>query len=59
MCKQIDKRLHILENNDHNFHLLLPLPMDCLENINNFEIILVSEQAQSQLVCIILSLFLN
>jgi len=65
MCRRIDERLHILENNGNNvnihrnINLLPPLLMDCLENINNFEIILVSEEAQSQLVCTILSLFLN
>lgn len=58
MCKQIDERLHGLENNDNknthrNIDMLPQLPMDCFEDINNFEIILASEEAQSQLVCII------
>jgi len=30
--------------------MLPQLPMDCFEDINNFEIILASEEAQSQLV---------
>ncbi|XP_029157953.1 putative uncharacterized protein DDB_G0277255 [Nylanderia fulva] len=56
MCRRIDERFNILENNNNNINihrnnnLLPPLPMDCLEDINNFETILVSEEAQSQLV---------
>lgn len=58
MCKRIDERLHVLENNDNknthrNIDMLPQLPMDCFEDINIFEIILASEEAQSQLVCII------
>ncbi|XP_020299051.1 probable serine/threonine-protein kinase DDB_G0278509, partial [Pseudomyrmex gracilis] len=45
MCKRIDERLHVLENNGNNINIgrnidMLPqLPMDCFEDINNFEII--------------------
>lgn len=58
MCRRIDERLHVLENNGNNLNIhrnidMLPqLPMDCIEHINNLEIILASEEAQSQLVCI-------
>lgn len=58
MCKRIDERLHVSENNGNNINIprnidMLPqLPMDCFEDINNFEIILASEEAQSQLVCV-------
>jgi len=63
MCKRIDE--HVLENNgnniniDHNIDMLPPLSMDCFEDINNFEIILTSEEAQSQLVCIHFYLLLS
>lgn len=59
MCKRMDERLHVLENNGNNknthrnIDMLPQLPMDCFEDINNFEIILASEEAQSQLVCMI------
>jgi len=65
MCKRIDKRLHVLENNgnniniDRNIDMLPPLPMDCFENINNFEIILASKKAQSQLICVPFYLLLS
>lgn len=58
MCRRLDERLQGLEINGnnlnihHNIELLPPLPIDCLEDINNLEMILVSEEAQSQLVCI-------
>lgn len=56
MCGRIDDRLTIFENtnnvnvNHNNINMLPQLPMDNIENINNFEIILASEEAQSQLV---------
>ncbi|XP_029162264.1 rho GTPase-activating protein gacU-like [Nylanderia fulva] len=59
MCRRIDERFNILENNNNNINihrnnnLLPPLLMDCLEDINNFETILVSEEAQLQLVNIL------
>lgn len=41
MCKRFDERLHVLENNGniniHRNHNVPSLPMDCLEDINNFE----------------------
>lgn len=57
MCRRIDERLGILENNrnmnvNHNVDMLPPLPLDCFEDINNFKIILVSEEVQLQLVYI-------
>lgn len=64
MCKRIDERLHVLENNGNNINIprnidMLPqLPMDCFEDINNFETILASEEAQSQLVYIHFHLFI-
>jgi len=65
MCKRIDEHLHVLENNDNNINIdrnidMLPtLPMDCFEDINNFEIILASKEAQSQLICIHFYLLLS
>lgn len=56
MCKRIDERLHVLENNGNNINIgrnidMLPqLPMDCFEDINNFEIISACKEAQSQLI---------
>jgi len=57
MCKRIDERLHVLENNNNlniqrEIDMLPSLPMDCFEDINNFEIVLTSDEAQLQLVCI-------
>lgn len=62
MCKRIDDRLHLLENANnnvnihHNIDMLPQLPMNVIEDINNFEVILVSEEAQSQLVSIVFCL---
>lgn len=36
--------------------MLPQLPMNVIEDINNFEVILVSEEAQSQLVSIVFCL---
>lgn len=59
ICKRLDDRLHILENvnhttnnTHHNIDMLPHLPMNEIEDINNFEVILASEEAQSQLVWI-------
>lgn len=64
MCRRIDERLHVLENNDNNknthrnIDMLPQLPMNCFEDINNFETILASEEAQSQLARIFFFLFI-
>lgn len=57
MCKRIDDRLNTIGNatnnfNNNNMDMLPQLPMDCIENIENLEVILASEEAQLQLVCI-------
>ena len=59
LCKRIDERFNLLGNdhnvnvNVHNIDMLPQLPMNVIEDINNFEGILISEEAQSQLVRIV------
>lgn len=55
LCTRLDNRLHNVENgnhviNNHNTDMIPQLPMNQIEDIDNFEAILVAEEAQSQLV---------
>lgn len=59
ICNRLDNRLHFLKNTNpitsvhQNIDIIPQLPMNQIEDINNFEHILISEEAQSQfLVCI-------
>ncbi|XP_024869622.1 uncharacterized protein LOC112453236 [Temnothorax curvispinosus] len=56
LCRRIDERLNTMENrnnvnvNHNNIDMLPQLPMNNIEEIDNFEIILASAEAQSQLI---------